>query len=250
MTMIALSVTAQTKMALHSTKHCFSNPVHGIVLGRDTTEGGETLEVVDVVPVCHEVPTKPIVDMALRLTDAYLRQRQEKGELENVNIVGWYSANADANDGGDVPNPSACRVAAAIAENRSGHDEGGDGGGKCVLLLVSTPKIAQCLRDAPDAVSSTMCAVFEQDKSRTFTQRVDESRVAITTTPSSNIDRSRGVLSEAMKMYVSHRLLREDNASYVKSVDINDFVDHLTDCGEADWIENRSVNELIAKLAG
>jgi hypothetical protein len=70
---ISISLAAQVKMALHATKHGLSeNQVHGIVLGRTVNSGGGdggtsvAVSVTDVVPVCHEAPTKPIVDMALR----------------------------------------------------------------------------------------------------------------------------------------------------------------------------------------
>ena len=81
---ISLSLKSQIKMALHATKYGYSTPIHGIVLGKSSNsdDDGSSLEVLDVVPVCHEVPTKPIVDMALRLTDAYLQQQQQ--ELDRV----------------------------------------------------------------------------------------------------------------------------------------------------------------------
>ena len=60
---MVISLAAQVKMALHATKHGLSdNQVHGIVLGRtansDDGDGGDGWRVTDVVPVCHEAPTK------------------------------------------------------------------------------------------------------------------------------------------------------------------------------------------------
>jgi len=251
--MIALSVTAQTKMALHSAKHGFSNPIHGIVLGRNTADGGKNLQVVDVVPVCHEVPTKPIVDMALRLTDAYLHLHQKKGMLGGVKIVGWYTANSDGEDGGELPNPSACRIASSVAENINTNNEEGNAGGDCVLLLVFTSRLVNRIKDVADASSLPICAVFEKDRSRMFTQKVDDSRITTTTTHTdvaASVDRTRDVISKAMQRYLSNSSADRDDATCLNSIAMYDFVDHLTDCRDVDWIENRSVNDFIEETVG
>ena len=134
------------------------------------------VEVLDVVPVCHEVPTKPIVDMALRLVDAHLSSGDggegggEGGEKSRTRIGGWYTANACADANGDddddensMPNPSACRIASSLAEcssSSSGGGRGGGGGGDdvdvdadddyLVLLLVSTSRLVNCVRKSRD----------------------------------------------------------------------------------------------------
>ena len=260
--MIALSITAQTKMALHSAKHGFSNPIHGIVLGKTTNDG--TLQVVDVVPVCHEVPTKPIIDMALRLTDAYLQQQQQRGEkrslVEGVKIIGWYTANANASsvvDEEELPNTSACRITSSMAENTS--DDGN--GGEFVLLLVSTSRLVDCVKKTADASSKSnalpICTVFEKDKSRTFTQKVDDSRVITTSqiidgnAAAVDDDIAGAVLSKAMQQIMSEGSIHGGDAAggggggAKGSIAIYDYVDHLTDCGEGDWIENGLVNEFV-----
>eukprot|EP00584_Thalassiosira_punctigera_P009120 CAMPEP_0172529830 /NCGR_PEP_ID=MMETSP1067-20121228/3800_1 /TAXON_ID=265564 ORGANISM="Thalassiosira punctigera, Strain Tpunct2005C2" /NCGR_SAMPLE_ID=MMETSP1067 /ASSEMBLY_ACC=CAM_ASM_000444 /LENGTH=248 /DNA_ID=CAMNT_0013313955 /DNA_START=26 /DNA_END=772 /DNA_ORIENTATION=+ len=239
---ITVSITAQTKIALHAAKHAFSDPIHGIVLGKTADDGG-SLNVVDVVPVCHEVPTKPIVDVALRLTDAYLQLQQQhptgkerRASLEGARIVGWYTANANASsvgdDEGELPNPSACRIVASMAECGANNEDGN--GENFVLLLVSTSRLAECVKEVDDASSITtpICKVFEKDKSRAFTQKVDDGRVL--NDDVSDVTAGK-ILSEAMQQI----------SEYSDDGGICDFVDHLADFGEGDWIENRYVNQFV-----
>ena len=108
-TAVTISLSAQMKMALHATKHGMSNcQVHGIVLGSTTTTTSSapsststassvSVVVTDVVPVCHEVPTKPIVDSALRLVDAHLRLSSTTAATATTRIIGWYTANDNTN---------------------------------------------------------------------------------------------------------------------------------------------------------
>ncbi|KAL7539431.1 hypothetical protein ACHAXR_009283 [Thalassiosira sp. AJA248-18] len=240
---ISLSIVAQTKMALHSAKNGFSNPIHGIVLG---TADDTSLKVVDVVPVCHEVPTKPIVDMALRLTDAYLQQQSG-----DVRIIGWYTANANVSDD-EVPNASACRIVSSIAENANAA-VAADGGSseEFVLLLISTSQLVDSVKKEGSASSSTspICTVFEKDKSRAFTQKVDSSRVVVS---KGGNQEEGGVLCKAMqKMSFDSNSINGGDAAaggggnMKDSIAIYDFVDHLTDCGRGDWIENGLVKEFV-----
>ncbi|KAL7550534.1 hypothetical protein ACHAWF_013755 [Thalassiosira exigua] len=229
-----LSILAQAKMALHSAKHGFSNPIHGIVVGGSTDDGG--LEITDALPVCHEVPTKPLVDMALRLTEASLRLQSAGAGGEKKEgarrIVGWYTANANPAEDG-LANISACRIAASIAE--------ADADEEFVLLLISTRAMVEN--------TLPMCTVFEKDKSRTFTQRVDKDRV-ITSDPDGgkckDIYNAVKVLSEA----VGRRSMTDNESDAAgggarDSVPIHDFVDHMANCGEGDWIKNGAVTKFV-----
>jgi len=86
-----------------------------------------------------------------------------------------------------------------------------------------------------------------------FTQKVDDSRVTIATSQvnvAASADRARAVIAKAIQRYLSHWITDEDDATCLDSIIIYDFVDHLTDGREADWIENRLVNEFILEIAG
>jgi hypothetical protein len=262
-----IDLAAQVKMALHATKHGLSdNQVHGIVLGRtvnsDDGDGGDGWRVTDVVPVCHEAPTKPIVDMALRLVDAHLSQSRSPPSEGGVRILGWYTANANANcdadaGGGDgeteTPNPSACRIASSVAECRE-NDDGYDRD-DFVLLLVSTSRLVNCVESLhrattkegdpkePRRRSLPICTVFERSSrpGGAFAQRVDEGCVTTSTSDGGTEDGCARALAEAVARQLGYD---KDDGGYVY-----DFVDHLEDyeSGE-DWIENGLVNSLFATL--
>jgi hypothetical protein len=279
---ISISLSAQVKMALHATKHGLSdNQVHGIVLGRSVKNGsggdGEVsvaVSVTDVVPVCHEAPTKPIVDMALRLVDAHLSQSRSPSSYSSsseggARILGWYTANAnaeaDASGGGglgadetETPNPSACRIASSVAECGENDDDDGD---DFVLLLVSTPRLVNCVESLHRATSEDdlkehrrrslpICTVFERSSrpGGAFAQRVDEGCVTTTGGPSPKTTSDGGAeggCTRALAEAVARQLgYDKDDGGYVY-----DFVDHLEDyeSGE-DWIENGLVNSLVATL--
>ena len=227
---IAISIVAQTKMALHAAKHGFSNPIHGIVLGKSKGDG--SVEVVDVVPVCHEVPTKPIVDMALRLADAHLQQQND-----GARIVGWYTANANAASADEeMPNASACRIASSVAGNANDDDGGSE---DFFLILVSTAGITE-------RTTMPICSVFEKDKSRTFTQKVDGSRIINTGGDGASLDK---VISGAIDQLSSSDYECDAAGGGAKgSLSIHDYVDHLENCGEGNWIENGMVNDFVVGI--
>ena len=157
--------------------------------------------------------------MSLRLTDAYL-QHQQKG----VKIVGWYTANANANasdNNEEMPNGSACKIASSMAEYCAGADDTNE---QFVLLLISTSKLVDY--STTKTSTSTICTVYEKDTRRTFTQKVDDSRVV-----KSDNDGKEGLIEKAV-------ILHNDNM-----MEVCDFVDHLENGGVGDWLENDKVNK-------
>lgn len=222
---ISVSALADTKMILHATKHGFSNPIHGIIIGKKSSAGGNNLlEIVDAIPVCHEVPTKPIVDMALRLCDAHLQTQRSDNDLT---IIGWYTSNASTSD--DEPNSSACRIASSMSD----YCEEGDP--NFILVLVTTTGIVAAVsKDSEDSTttssSAAACRVFLKDtKTKTFSQEVDSSLIS-----SENV--SKELITNAMS----------------KGLPIYDYVDHISSYGcddgwkDMDWITNDAIN-CIAK---
>ncbi|KAL7521060.1 hypothetical protein ACHAWX_005751 [Stephanocyclus meneghinianus] len=227
---------AQTKMALHSARHGFSNPIHGILLGQ---RSASLLEVTDALPVCHEVPTKPIVDMALRFADIYLQQKKE-----SLEIVGWYTANSTVTSSfeEEIPNVSACRVVSSMSEQMDNTEA-------IVLVLLSAMGVVSTLDETEKGASfAPLCTVFEKDvKTRTFTQKVDATRVL--TNESSKGDASE-VIVRALKG-MSKFSSEYDELSTGGGLTIYDFVDHITDFEKREnldvknWIENKAVLEFV-----
>mmetsp|Transcript_22986 Transcript_22986/g.48652 ORF Transcript_22986/g.48652 Transcript_22986/m.48652 type:complete len:623 (-) Transcript_22986:374-2242(-) len=157
-TTYALTTLSQTKMALHASRHgTASAPVHGVLLGfrRPSPDGDRRLVLADAVPICHEAPTKPLVEAALRLVEGYLDNVRRGGKNDkteedgdgdgDVKIVGWYTANAhvpsaattesDTAEKREMPNIPAMKIASSMSESRPRDHLEGD----FVLALVSTP---------------------------------------------------------------------------------------------------------------
>lgn len=251
-----ISQTSQIKMALHATKYGYSTPIHGIILGNKTDD--DVLEIVDVVPVCHEVPTKPIVDMSLRLTDAYLQERLHAGlgdrggigdfgRCKSANIIGWYTSNAQTSNeenAEEVPNAPACRIVSSLADSASENDEAGSNN-DFVLLLVSTPKLVIAIKNRAEgrAVDKCLpiCKIYEKSSHRTYTQQVDES----------NIESRKSAYDMAIAMESCLTNIPVDDiggnltSSGGEVMTVYDYVDHLEDGGRGDWLENKMVKMLL-----
>jgi hypothetical protein len=195
-------------MALHSARHGTS-PIHGILIGHRTPT---SLGITDVLPVCHEVPTRPLVNTALRLADIYLGETKEE-------ILGWYTANSL---GGEEPNVSALRVVNSMAEQS---------GEEMVLVLVSVEK------------EGAICTVFEKGNGKIFMQKVDVSRIESTD------DKVREVVNQGVKD-VSH-FSSEYGEKGVTIYDFVDHVTNFEksqDLDERNWIENKAVVDFVAKI--
>lgn len=261
---ISISAIAQWKMALHATSKPHVNVVsghgcgnsnsgqihvvvHGIVLGRRVKSSASStstaaLVVTDVVPVCRETPTKPMVDIALRLVEAHLMVQGEE-----TKIIGWYTNNnndtnsCSRNGGGggggsseekedtSMPNASACRILSSMAESNSSD---GVEQQDFVLLSLSNSKLDNFImtynssdrNDENDNIKSStilLCEAYQwETKCQTLARRYDLAIIAAT----NDKDETKGQEQHAFPTVVY------------------DFVDHMNDCDFVDskWIENRN----------
>lgn len=78
---VVLSPQAFAAMLLHAAQHS-SSVVHGVLVG---SHSGGKIHVTDAIPVCHETPTKTVVDTSLALLQA-------RHVTDSVKIVGWFTA--------------------------------------------------------------------------------------------------------------------------------------------------------------
>jgi len=115
-----LSSEAFVAMLLHAANNG-TTVVHGILIGSFSSD---KVAVTKAIPVCHETPTRPLVEMALALAAA----------STNEDIVGWYTAPEKLSD--NKPGPTALRIAASLATDKN----------DSVLLLLSNEGLGQCLR--------------------------------------------------------------------------------------------------------
>mmetsp|Transcript_30937 Transcript_30937/g.64698 ORF Transcript_30937/g.64698 Transcript_30937/m.64698 type:complete len:316 (+) Transcript_30937:42-989(+) len=230
-TTYALTTLSQTKMALHASRHgTASAPVHGVLLGfrRPSPDGDRRLVLADAVPICHEAPTKPLVEAALRLVEGYLDNVRRGGKNDkteedgdgdgDVKIVGWYTANAhvpsaattesDTAEKREMPNIPAMKIASSMSESRPRDHLEGD----FVLALVSTPAWTSIVNPpnnthdddddddnhpAEEIIDDfRICHLFERSKSAaaaaaSFTHPVPSSRISTSNDPPDGNSRHR-----------------------------------------------------------
>ena len=158
------------------------------------------------------MPTRPVVNTALRLVDAYLDDSEEE-------ILGWYTANSTQSE---QPNVAALKIVSSMAEQC---------GEEMMLVLASVSQ------DGP------ICTVYERGSAKTFTQKVDASRVE---------------MYHAQARHVVIRGIQEmSNFSSEygeKGLTIYDYVDHVSnfekkeDIETKDWIENTAATDFVARL--
>lgn len=114
---VEVSPDAFVSMVLHAGQNP-TTVVHGFLVG-STTNG--TVKVTKAIPVCHETPSRPLLETAMGLLAE--------------DVVGWYTAPERLSD--THPGPVALRIAASLAD--ASKDEP-------VLIVLDNEELATCLR--------------------------------------------------------------------------------------------------------
>jgi len=203
--------------------HAIRNPhkvVHGILIGTFKT-GGATLTISDVLPVCHSHPTKPILDMSLRLAEAYC-VTNEDGE----GIVGWYTAPEKQAD--ELPGPVALKIVSSIANNTENEP---------VLVSIINKSLENFLEEekASDLDQMGFYAYGKDEKNHWTVQYGEESIKSLANSwEASN--------NTAVQVCLDDEVV------------ITDFEDHVgagsSGIKEKDWIRNASIGKAVSdKLA-
>lgn len=216
---ITFDPVVHAKMMIHAARYPRSI-TNGILLGK--VEGNK-LVISDVAPVCHSIPTKPLLDMALRLTEAYYVSNDSSYE-----IVGWYTAPEKQVD--DGPGPVALKIIDSIAA------VGGAKNPEPVLVTITNSSIESFYNEEKKSDSGqmgfTVCGKDKETKS--WTKQYD----------SENIYVSEGSWASSNKAAVE--------ISLDDSLDFYDFEDHLSggidNLKESDWLRNGSIVKSVAKL--
>lgn len=194
--------------------------VHGILLGKYDGQ----LTVSDVLPVCHSHPTKPILDMSLRLAEAYCLVN---GESENLEIIGWYTAPEKEVD--ESPGPVALKIIRSIASN--------SGSKEPILICITNRDVENFLKlEKSSDIDNTGFSVFGNDGGNHWNDlyKLDSIKSSINSWSASNEAAVHVCLDDDMKCY--------------------DFEDHLGSGSggikEKDWIRNESIGKIVnQKLA-
>jgi hypothetical protein len=144
---VVVSPLAFTMIAMHSLSYP-SDQVHGILIG---SLQGSTVKVTDALPVCHESPTKPLVESALAVSFSTLQ--------DGSTIVGWYSVPELI--GAGKPGAAELRIAAgleAVVEKP---------------ILVTASKIAlENLANADDPSGEEVLEAFGKDFGKQWKEKL------------------------------------------------------------------------------
>eukprot|EP00547_Thalassionema_nitzschioides_P016751 CAMPEP_0194234202 /NCGR_PEP_ID=MMETSP0158-20130606/1974_1 /TAXON_ID=33649 /ORGANISM="Thalassionema nitzschioides, Strain L26-B" /LENGTH=201 /DNA_ID=CAMNT_0038967303 /DNA_START=32 /DNA_END=633 /DNA_ORIENTATION=- len=119
---VDVSAEAFVSMAIHAGQNP-TNEVHGLLLG---SSNKDMILVTKAVPVCHEIPTKPLLETALSLASS---------SEEDLVIIGWYTAPKRLDD--KHPGPVPLRIAANLPTSDV----------EPVLLMIDNDALALCLTD-------------------------------------------------------------------------------------------------------
>lgn len=208
---VIVNQVSHSKMVLHAVRRS-RTPIHGILLG-NFSEG--SLTVLDVLPICHSTPTKPIVDMSLRLAEAHC-ESMEGG----IGIVGWYTANQRLGD--DAPGPVALKITQSIAANVSNDS---------ILITITGSGLEAKLLQEESINSEQGFDVYGSDNSKNWVKKYPADAVS---SANGSWEISKGIC-----------------ASDAESVPFFDFEDHL-DGGvdltkERDWIRNHDVVKAVQR---
>jgi hypothetical protein len=116
-------------MAAHASCHS-TTVVHGVLLGNRTKK--DEVVITDAFPICHENPTKVLVETSLSLLLSVLEGVDDDDSKKY--IVGWYTAPELL--GESKPGPVALRIVASIA---AGHGTAGEP----VLLVLNNDQMVK-----------------------------------------------------------------------------------------------------------
>ena len=141
---VVISSQVFTLMAAHAASHPTS-AVHGILVG--TRKGGE-VTIVDAFPVCHENPTKTLVETSLSLVQSGL-----EGNKDNLAIVGWFTAPELLHDA--KPGPVALRIVANLAASMGENEP--------VLLVLNNGSIVKLFGAEESVTASQTVQAFGKD---------------------------------------------------------------------------------------
>lgn len=149
---VVVSPAALALMSMHALTHPTAE-VHGLLIGKSS--GGKT-QVTSAYPVCHESPTKPLVDIAITLTLSLL----DESSASDV-IVGWYAVPELAGD--TKPNPAALRIVSGLEEMSSNP----------VLVTVSKLAVANLASKINGGGEETFLQAFGKDFGGQYMKEID-----------------------------------------------------------------------------
>jgi hypothetical protein len=212
---ISIAPLAHAKMMAHAVKNS-RTVAHGILLGKFDTNG---LTVLDVLPVCHSTPTKPLLDMSLRLAESFCVSNEDE---KNSEIVGWYSAPELQVQ--DSPGPVAVKIIRSIAQSLESKEP--------ILITISNNEVDSFLKIEKTCDNDNLgFTIYGNDE-------LNKSNHAY---KSENIKTTSGSWKSLNEASV--------NVCLDDEVEIFDYEDHVSggveNIKQKDWIRNEQIRKTI-----
>lgn len=226
---VSVSPAAHAKMILHACRNPHSQ-VHGVLIGsfdKQSTGGGPVLNVSDAIPIFHSSPTKPILDIALRLIEAQIAG----GSEESAGIVGWYSCNERLGDDAR-PGQAALRIVGGLAAGFDAMGKSLPTHAELVTILVSNKDMVDFFKGDGEKSGGAACLkVFGRDTRKHWLRPYAPGNVKCAST--------------------STKTARAACLEDTKRMPLYDFEDHLDGEGESlgdrDWLTNAVFSSFVQK---
>mmetsp|Transcript_29977 Transcript_29977/g.30465 ORF Transcript_29977/g.30465 Transcript_29977/m.30465 type:complete len:219 (-) Transcript_29977:1721-2377(-) len=200
------SVTISPEVFALLVAHAASHPtttVHGVLIG-NRSKSNNKVDVTDAFPICHENPTRPLVETALALVQSNL----EEEETNNKYIVGWFTAPELLYE--TKPGPVALRIVASLAAASSSRNDPSSFSGEPVLLSLHNETIVNILAEK-DSVASKVIQAYGKDFGMQWMEPLDLT-----------------VLNESVAVKAVTDIING-------KVNINDLVDHWDKGASSEW---------------
>ena len=136
---VVIAPQAAVSMVLHAKRHG-TTVVHGVLIG--SRSSGETIRVTNAIPLCHEPPTRTLVDTSLAMVQA---------QHGSDKIVGWFTAPEVLDD--ESPGPAALRIVASLETTDF----------EPVLVVLSNTALVKFLADMNEGSASELFKAYGKD---------------------------------------------------------------------------------------
>jgi len=194
-------------MTAHAISHP-TTPVHGVFIG---SRRGNKLEITDAYPICHETPTKVLVETSLSLVHSALED-SSRTTSPSSSIIGWYTApellkrtSATA----IKPSPVELRIVASLETEQL----------QPVLLVLNNEAMVELSGEvAPETATTTIIKAFGKDFGN---QWMGPLKCSVMDP------------SKALKMITGN------------AIEVKDLVDHWEAGASSDWTTSASISKLL-----
>ena len=214
---VTISPEVFALMAAHAASHP-TTAIHGVLIGNRNSNTNK-VDVTDAFPICHENPTKPLVETAFALVQSNLEGQQQKDNDKKSCIVGWYTAPELLYE--TKPGPVALRIVAGLAAASSGDDDCSSSSsslGEPVLLVLNNELIVNLLAEKEKVAASKVVQAYGKDFGLQWMEPLD-------LTVSNESGAAKAV-----------------SAIFNEKVNVNDLIDHWDEGASSEWTSASTIS--------